>query len=186
MLEEAKKIFEKNKDIKYGWKSKKDGKYYNHISEGLSKNFSFQSNEEIEKNRIGICWETVEINRYYLQKANIPCKTYFFVVPAQSFYCHSVLVFQDKDKFYWMESSFKELIGIREYKSLKDLFYDVLDNFDKITHIKKTNFKNLKIYDYNSPNPGIGCVQFYFHCFRGKNITKDYLPKYIKLIDEKK
>lgn len=122
MLEKAKVIFEKNKDIKYGWKSRKDSKYYFHITEGLAKNFCFQTCEEIEKSRIGICWETVELNREYLEKNNISCKAYFFVIPFNNFYCHSVLVFNDKNKYYWFENSFKDLIGIHEYDSLQELF----------------------------------------------------------------
>lgn len=185
MLEDAKVIFEKNKDIKYGWKSKKDSKYYFHITEGLAKNFCFQTCEEIEKSRIGICWETVELNREYLEKNNISCKAYFFVIPFNNFYCHSVLVFNDKNKYYWFENSFKNMIGIHEYNSLQELFNNVINNFGNIVNQKKINIRSLKIYEYSKPRPGIGCVQFYFHCFRGKNITNDYIPNYIKLVADK-
>lgn len=184
MLEKAKEIYNLNKDIKYGWFDK-NGVSHEHISEGLAKYFSFQSCDELEKTRIGICWETVELDRKYLEDNNIPCKSYFFVIPSANFYCHSVLVFQDNNKYYWIENSFKELRGIREYDSLQSLFNDVLNNFKLIANNKELHLKNIKIYEYNKPTPHIGCVQFYFHCFRGKNITKKYIQKYLEIIEDK-
>ncbi len=184
MLEKAQEIFNKNKDIKYGW-TDKNGKVYEHIREGLPRNFHFQSYEELEKSRVGICWETVELDKKYLLDANIPCKTYFFVIPNLNFYCHSVLVFKENNKYYWLENSFKELTGIREYNNLQELFNDVMHNFNAITHIENPNLKQLKIFEYNTPKFGIGCVQFYFHCFKGKNITKNYVKNYLKSIDDK-
>ena len=183
MLDKAYEIFDKTKDIKYGWFDNK-GNPHEHISEGLSKNFRFQSPEELEKSRVGICWELVELNRKYLNDADIKCNTYFFVIPYGNFYCHSVLVFKDKDKYYWFESSFKELIGIREYNSLERLFSDVLKNFNKITNLEEPKLEDIKIYDYTTPNFGIGCVLFYFHCFRGKNVTDKYLKNCLKLIED--
>lgn len=184
MLEKVIEIYNKNKDIKYGWKDK-NGKFFSHISEGLAKKFSFQSCEEIEKSRVAICWETVELNRKYLIQENIPCKAYFFVIPKLNFYCHSVLVFEDKNKFYWLENSFKDLLGIREYNDLQELFIDVLLNFKQIVKNKDINLKNIKIYEYEAPTPGINCVQYYFHCFKSKNITKKYLNNCLNSIEEK-
>lgn len=184
MLDKAIKIHEKTKDIEYGWFDKK-GIKHNHISEGLAKNFSFQSCEELEKSRVGICWETVELDRKYLEEENIPCKSYFFMVPSRNFYCHSVLVFEDNNKFYWIENSFKKLVGIRSYNSLQELFNDVIDNFHLISNNNTLDIRNMKIYEYTKPNNGIGCVQFYFHCFRGKNVTKKYIEKYLETIEDK-
>ena len=98
MLDKAKEIFEKNYSIEYGWVDKK-GVRHHRISKGLIKHFCFQTPEQVEKSRIAICWEKVELDRYCLEQAGIPCKTYFFVEPSSNFYCHSVLVFEENNKF---------------------------------------------------------------------------------------
>ncbi len=184
MLKKVYEIYDKTKDIKYGW-TDKNGNIYEHIQDGLEKKFVFQSTEQIEKSRVGICWETVELSRKYLEDNNIPCKTYFFVIPNGKFYCHSILVFKANDKYYWFENSFVDMKGIKEFNSLDEVIYCILDNFKKIVNGNDFNINNIKIYEYNKPKDGTNCVLFYFHCFRGKNITKKYLINYLNSIEEK-
>lgn len=181
MLEIANEIINNINDIKYGWYDKK-GKVHYHISEGFPNKFKFQSCEELEKSRIGICWETVELTRKYLEEKEIPCKTYFFVIPNINLFCHSVLVINDNKNYFWLENSFKDLKGIRQYNSLQLLFNDVLSNFHLIVGRKKFNIENIKIYEYSKPKDKLNCVLFYLHCFNGKNITNEYLPEYLKNI----
>ena len=137
-----------------------------------------------EKSRVGICWEIVELHRKYLKAEEIEATSYFLVIPSKNFYCHSLLTFKDNYKYYWIEGSFKDLKGVREYNSLEELFSDILLNFHKVVNIDNLNLNNVKIYEYEPPHFGIGCVEFYFHCFRGKNLTDKYLKNSLKLIEE--
>ena len=75
--------------------------------------------------------------------------------------------------------------GIKEFNSLDEVIYCILDNFKKIVNGNDFNINNIKIYEYNKPKDGTNCVLFYFHCFRGKNITKKYLINYLNSIEEK-
>ena len=43
----------------------------------------------------------------------------------------------------------------------------------------------IKIYEYKKPPKHIGCVKFYYYCFRSENITNPYITNYIKLIEDK-
>ena len=179
MINDIYKIYEDNKNIKYGWKDK-DGTIHSHINEGYVKKFKFQSTDELLKSQYGNCWETVELTRELLNKKNIANKTYFFVIPMHKFYCHSIAVASINNKFYWIENSFVDFKGIREYNTLQLLIKDVLDNFHKIVQDKNINLKNIKIFEYEKPKEHIGCAQFYFHCFKQKNITKEYIENYTK------
>ncbi len=174
-------IFEKFKDIKYGYFDK-DGKQFNHISDGFLKKFRLQSVEHIEQTMIAVCWETVEVFRYYLEKYGYKCTTYCFVIPKDKFYNHCLIVYEDNNKFYWMEQSLSKLNGIREYNSLKDLFFDLLDNFNIVVGDKPFDYKDIKIYEYSQPRVNMSCLQFFYHCISSKNITKEYMDPYIKNI----
>ena len=65
MLKKIQKIYEDNKDIKYSWVDK-NGDIHEHISDGYIRKFRMQTPEEILKSKIGNCWETVELTRYFL------------------------------------------------------------------------------------------------------------------------
>ena len=148
------KIYENNKNIEYGWKDKK-GNIHSHINEGYVKNFKFQTPEELLKSQCGNCWETVELTRKLLEENNLPAKAYFFVIPTCEFYCHSIAVTNIDNNYYWIENSFKNMKGVREYNSLEELIYDVLNNFHKIIHKEKVNYKHVKIYEYDKPKEHI-------------------------------
>ena len=177
-------IYEKYKNIKYGYYDKNNNRMY-HINDGFLRKFRLQSVESIENTRVGICWETVELLRYNLEKENYNCKSYLFVSPQDQFYNHSLVVCEYNKKYYWIEISLEKLNGIREYDSLKDLFFDLLDNFDIVMPNNDIDYKKIKIYEYEKPRSGSNCLQFIYHCFSGKNITKDYIPIYLKNIAQK-
>ena len=185
VMNDIESIYKRIEKIEYGWFDK-NGKKHSKISEGLAKNYNFQSPKELEKSKIGICWEVVELTKVYLEEKNIPYKSYFFVLPFDNFYCHSVLVCNIDDKYYWIEGSLKDYKGIHEFNSIEELVFYVLDHFYIITNNEEYDVSKIKIYEYDKPKYGIGCVQFYFHCFRSKNITKKYMNKYLKIIEDKR
>lgn len=184
MIDIINNIYEEHKDIKYAWRDKNGG-IHDHLNDGYVCNFRMQTPEEILETKCGNCWETVELTRHLLKQNNISCKTYFFVIPMHRFYCHSIIVAEFNEKFYWIENSFKQLKGVREYKTLDELFNDLLDNFHYIVNSDDVKYNTIKIYEYKTPPKHIGCVKFYYYCFRSKNITNPYIQNYIKLIEEK-
>ncbi len=178
-------IYDKCKDIKYGYFDK-NGKMLSHISDGFLKHFRLQSIEHIIETNTGICWEAVELLRYYLESNGYECKTYIFIVPATKFYDHSIAVTKYNNKYYWIEASIKELKGVREYNSLKELFFDLLDNFDNVMYNRPFKYKNIKIYEYKKPKENSNCLQFIYNCFSGKEVTSEYMEEYLKNIAQNK
>lgn len=166
-------IYNKYSDIKYGWIDSK-GIIHSHINEGLAKNFCFQSPDKLKKTRVGICWETAELTRSELLLNNIKCNSYFFVIPNGKFYCHSIIVANVDNKYYWIENSFINCKGIHEFDSMDEIFKTIIDKFNLIVNDNNVDKSKIKIYEYDTPNFGIGCVLFYFHCFRGKKIKNIY------------
>ena len=177
MINDLNEVFNKTKDIEYGWFDQK-GQRHHHISEGLGKFFKFQSPEQLEKSRIGICWETVELNRKLLEEKNIKSKSYFVVIPHGKFFSHTLLVVEYNNKVYWIESSLKDHKGIHEYDSLEELFSFMIENFNIFTGGEEYKKEDIRICESTSPKEGSGSVHFYFHCFAGKKLTKKY-NKYI-------
>ena len=177
-------IYDKFKDMKYGYFDK-NGSMLSHISDGFLKYFRSQTIEHLEEYKTGTCWETVELLRYYLEKNGYECKSYFFVIPYGKFYNHALITYKNNNKYCWMEISLSKLNGIREYDSLKDLFFDLLDHFDIVMPNKEISYKDMKITEYSKVKENSSCLQFFYHCFGGKNITKDYIPEYLKYIAQK-
>ena len=53
--------------IEYGWIDKNNNKY-NEVNNLFSDNYILQSPEQVIENKIGICWDQVELERYLFEK----------------------------------------------------------------------------------------------------------------------
>lgn len=162
-------------NVDYGWVDKKNNKH-NHIDNLYAENYKLQSPQELIKSRLGVCWDQVELERYYFKNHICNCKTYS-IIYYDKHKCptHTFLTYEKDNSFYWFEHSWKKYKGIHEYDSLKDLLEDVQNKF--VSDEVKTEFNklNLCIYDYPKPQYGIGCLAFYKHCESGKKINVDKL-----------
>ena len=161
--------------IKYGWMDKNNNKH-DIVDETYSNNYRLQSPKEIIKNKIGVCWDQVELERYYFQKNDYNFKTYFLVyydnkvVPT-----HTFLTFEKNNKFYWFEHSWERFRGIHEYGSIKELLLDVRKKFIMNELDNNYNQANLILREYKKPKYGISVPEFYKHCESGKIINVNRL-----------
>lgn len=169
MQEKLNNIYEKIKDIKYGWFDKND-ELHDSLYEGYSEKFKMQTNKHIEESRIGVCWETVELAREYLKKEGINCKTYLSILIQTGYHCHTFLVVEHENKYYWLEASFKQFKGVHVFNSLEEIFQIIIDNFHEIVRKEEFNKNDIRFYEYDKPKEGIFCVDFFMHCFAGKRI----------------
>lgn len=158
-------------NIEYGWMDKQGSKH-NIVDESYSENYILQSPKEIIKNKVGVCWDQVELERYYFKGNDWNIKTYF-IVHYDNDKCptHTFLTFEKDNKYYWFEHSWEIFKGIHEYTALKDLLIDVRDKF--IKHELNDNYtkENLCIYDYIKPKYHLSVLEFYKHCESGINIS---------------
>lgn len=165
-----KEILKLMNNINYGYIDKQK-KIHEEIDEFFSDNYILQSPKELEKNKYGVCWDQVELERHYFEKYNFNIKTYF-IVYYDNDKCptHTFLVYEKNNKYYWFEHSWNRFRGIYEYGNLDKLLLDVKNKYIKYELENNYNKDNLIIYEYTKPEYNIGVLEFYKHCEKGKKI----------------
>ena len=162
-------IMEIMNDIKYGWVDKNNDIHINDF-DSFSDNYKLQSPKEVLKNKVGICWDQVELERELLKNKNI--NTYF-IVYYDNDKCptHTFLIYNHNNKYYWFEHSWEKYKGIHEYNDEKDALKDIKDKYIKYELNNNYNSDNLCIYKYDKPKFGISCLEFFKHCESGEKIN---------------
>lgn len=170
-------IMQLMEDVEYGWIDN-NGNKNKEVNNLFSNNYRLQSPKEVIKSKIGICWDQVELERYYFGDNNYNIKTFFIVhydYDKDNYPTHTFLIFDKNNKFYWFEHSWDLFKGIYEYDSLKSLLIDVKNKFIKYELKNKYKESNLHIHKYSKPKYNISVQQFYKHCENGEFIDIDKL-----------
>lgn len=142
-----------------------------------------QRPEELQETKRGDCFEQVELARYLLSKQNISCKSYFMEMNREDnigkgFVAHGFLVFEEDDKFYWLERAYcgGRFIGVHQYDSLKELFSDFIKKtIDVFENIYKKPAKNIRIRQYDAPTFPIAYTDHVFNCLNSEEIDIENL-----------
>lgn len=167
------KVMDLMSKINYGWVDKNNIKHINDF-DTYSDDYILQSPNDIIKSQIGVCWDQVELERYYFKKFNNSIKT-FFIVHYDDDKCptHTFLIFEKNNKYYWFEHSWEKFRGIHTYNTLNELLNDIENKFIHCELNNHYNKNNLKIYEYTKPKYNISTQEFYSHCENGKLIDLD-------------
>ena len=170
MIQSEFDILKMMNDIEYGWVDI-NSKVHKEINEEFANNYVLQSPEEVLKNKVGVCWDQVELEREYFKNIAYDTKT-FFIVHYDDEKCptHTFLTFKKENSHFWFEHSWEKFRGIHEYKSLDELLKDVQNKF--ITNELNNNYQieNLIIREYQKPQYGISVQEFYRHCENGERV----------------
>ena len=166
-------VMELMSDIEYGWVDKNNQKRMI-ADEAYSDNYLLQTPKEVIKNKIGVCWDQVELERYYFKGYDI--KTYF-IVHYDGGKCptHTFLIFKKNNQYYWFEHSWEKYKGIHGYDTLKELLIDVKSKFIKTELHCDCVLDNLIIREYSKPKYHISVQEFYKHCENGNVVDLDSL-----------
>ena len=150
-------------NIEYGYVDK-EGRKYTKEFDNFADLYILQTPKEIEKSKVGVCWDQVELERYYFKGNDWNIKTYF-IVHNDNDKCptHTFLTFEKNNKYYWFEHSWEICRGIHEYKSEKELLLDVKQKFIKYELNNNYVKNNLYIYRYDKPKYHITTQEFYNH-----------------------
>lgn len=169
MKDTLQELYNKYKDIEYGWYDG-NNQLHLHVVDGFLAKFKMQTIEHIKETKNAICWEVVELYRHELEEKGINCETYFFCLNETGYHCHSIIVVPYDNKYYWIEGSFKDFKGVHEYDTLDEIFDVIKNNYHIIVRDpkKKVNKDHIRIYRYTKPKDGIGCFSFYMHCFSNR------------------
>ena len=175
MKNELELILNKLDDIEYGFVDNNENIYPDNLENwdnNFSKLYHLQSPDELIKNKYGVCWDQVELERFYLSQQNIESKSYFIIAYDNKQEPTHTFIVVKKEKYYWLEHSWQPYRGIHEYNTLDELLLDVKQKFKK--YIEKQNVHNceLVIYEYSKPKYNLNCIEFMNHCENGlkKNI----------------
>ena len=164
------KIMEQLKSIKYGWMDK-NGNKHTKVDDSFSSDYILETPEEVIKNKIGVCWDQVELERSLFEKENIPVKTYFIVhYDNKNCPTHTFLTYEKDGKHYWFEHSWEIFEGIHEYESEQELLLDVRSKFIENELNDDYVFENICLHEYEKPKFHLTVQEFYKHCDDGKYI----------------
>lgn len=156
--------------IDYGWLDK-DNKIHNNVDESFSSNYILQTPKEVIANKVGVCWDQVELERYYFRSNPWNIKTYFLVhYDNERCPTHTFLTYENDNKYYWFEHSWEKFRGIHEYSSLKELLLDIRDKFINYELNNQYNSENLVLHEYKKPKYHMSVQEFYNHCDSGRYI----------------
>lgn len=164
-------IMDLMKDIEYGWVDEQNNKYMK-VDDSFKDKYILQSPKDILKSKVGVCWDQVELERYFF-KNYVPSVKTFFIVYDDNDKCptHTFLTFEKNNKFYWFEHSWEIFRGIHEYTSLNQLLLDIKNKFVSCELHGNYEKTNLYIYEYSKPKYHIGTQEFFNHCSSNININ---------------
>lgn len=166
-------IMNKMNDIEYGYLDK-DGIIHRGSDDEFADNYVLETPDEVLTNKIGVCWDQVELERKLFSENNIKFNTYFIVhYDDNTCPTHTFLIYEYNNKYYWFEHSWEIHRGIYEYDDELSAIKDIKKKFIESEIKDEYNPMNLCIYKYNKPKYGIGCLDFYKHCESGENIIID-------------
>ncbi len=135
-------------NIKYGFVSNKDFKTYarkelnnDTLYEALLFNtYYLQRPKECLKSGYGICYDQVELERYWFSSHNYEVFTYY-----TPYHNHVFLVYKDGANYYSFERTIEKYNGIDQATSLDD----AITNY-KRKQLKDTSMLDIDLYQYES------------------------------------
>ncbi|MCI8670455.1 MAG: hypothetical protein HFI36_00285 [Bacilli bacterium] len=163
-------ILTKLETIENGWMDVEKNVYKN-VEKGFKKKYVLSNPEEVLKNKVGTCFDIVELERNYFKGLGIKFNTFFMIYyEGKKVYTHTFVVYEENEKFYWFEHAWTKDKGVHEFMSLFDLLTCVREKFTKYNNIKFMDADYLCVYKYKKPKFHIGLKDFYKHCENGENV----------------
>lgn len=174
MKEKLELVMNKMADIQYGFVDHDKNIYPDDDKDWdntFPQYYRLQSPLRLIETKYGVCWDQVELERYYLENMGISCSSYFIVeYDGKEYPTHTFVVIEDDDKCYWFEHSWEPYRGIHEYSNLNDLLLDVKNKFSIMLRNRNVSDQDIVLYQYKKPETGLDCLEFYHHCESGEKI----------------
>ena len=164
MIENAKLIMDIMNNIEYGFLDENGNNIIVNNPEKWDNEFAtfyyLLTPDELLKNKCGVCWDQVELERKLFIENDIPIETYFICTyDGDNLPSHTFLTFKDNNKYYWFEHSWGIYKGIHGYENKTDLLKDIKQKF--IESNPASEYAYTFIYEYEKPKEHITCTEFY-------------------------
>ncbi len=168
---EMNEVMEIMDDVDYGWVDKNKNKHPE-VDDLFENNYCLQSPKELLKSKLGVCWDQVELERYFFKSRDI--KTYFICYyDNEGCPSHTFLVLKEKDNYYWFEHSWYNYKGIHKYNTLEELLFDVRKKFIIDNNLEDEDLDNLGLREYSKPKYNLSSKDFFVHCEKKDPIILD-------------
>lgn len=170
-------LYSYTRNITYGWMDSKGKKHFCSNNDDLE--YHLQTPEETLERNIAICWDQVELLRYYFEKKKYQdINTYLIYMYITDDYCpsHSIITYKENNNYIWFSPDFsKDMGGIFKYQSEQELIEDLKKRFIKHGLNEQyfsiaNNLENIVCYKYQKPSFHIRGSAFYNHCRKGKKV----------------
>ena len=159
-------------DIQYGIIGT-NNKKYDTLDVNNYKLYRLRSPEELYKNKIGVCWDQTQFERYIFKKWAYKFKTYYIELDDKTNSTHTFLVYEENGKFYYFENAYGKIRGIWESDSVDDIFNFVLKSM-----FEDDKEYNYEIYEYDTEKFGFKTLEFMDYIINnGKKIQHEYSDK---------
>lgn len=140
----------------------------NTTAEDWDKHLIVQSPKQIEKTRVGVCWDYTSYEAWYFKKNFTGVTvTAWYIVYGLKPDCptHTFLTFEYEGNYYYFDSSFSDVAGVWAADNEKDIINFVIDSMMKhdprlINEVKRSNFGLFKYDPLDEELFGLGCVDY--------------------------
>jgi len=151
--------------IEYGYLA--NGNKYNYKDEDAFEahidEWRLSSPQQLLENKIGHCFDQVELERDWFAKNNYKFKAYFiffYNCDDKTYSNHTFLIYEDNNKYYYFEHSWGDMKGIYEFDSLSETFnYVALKNLQADKPLVE-DIKKLTIIEYGKPEYNVDYETF--------------------------
>ena len=164
-----------------------DKRNYNTTASDWDKYYRLASPTKFIKQNGGTCWDYVCFEDFWLDKyTNLNHSCYYIESRvSDDLPTHTICIFEYNDIYYYIESSFKRIIGVYYSNSITDLISFSLDMMDKYSDCS-VRYELIKspyyVYQYKANDTrtyDMSCVAFMQHVYtNGKKINFKYNPNY--------
>ena len=124
-------------NIEYGYLTRR-GKIELEDYSDFYHQYRLQSPRQVVENRVGVCWDQVELERYIFSKyIKLPFETYYIVCNNRERGTHTFLIYKKDNKSYYFENSYEKFRGIKEFNNTRDIIKYVETEDDRKKVISK-------------------------------------------------
>lgn len=136
---------------------------YNEVHEHLDE-WKIKNVDTLIKEKVGICYDLVEIERDWFAKHKCHFKTIFliFLLDYENPYpTHTFLAFEKNNKWYHFESADLFNRGIHEYSTFEELIESAKKHQISCANLEHSEIKNtLTVFEYDKPNLNESFLEF--------------------------
>ena len=168
-----------NEKISYGYIGKNKKKYLfndNNFNSDWFDNYILESPREVLSNKVGNCYDQVELERNWFIKHNYEIKTFYIMVEVNyvnNYPTHVFLVFKENNGWNLFESADYINRGIFKFGSINELIDNQFKKQIQLIKSIDSNFNcldKIHVYEYNKPKYNINAKEFIDYCINAKRV----------------